>query len=59
MEGAADPEGQEANVGPLSPMNELVDRIPSATRELVEELFRGRFVQVKRIPESALKGENT
>jgi len=32
-----------------------VKRIPAPTRELLEELFRARFVTVKRIPKSALK----
>jgi len=33
----------------------LVKRIPLATRDLLEELFRARFVTVKRVPKSALK----
>ena len=39
----------------LPPMEDLVQRIPAPVREAVEELFRARFVTVKRIPSSALK----
>lgn len=41
--------------GELPPMEDLVKRIPMPTRELMEELFRARFVTVKRIPQAALK----
>jgi len=41
--------------GDLPPMEDLVKRIPAAARELLEELFRARFVTVKRVPKSALK----
>ncbi len=41
--------------GDLPPMEDLVKRIPAPARELMEELFRARFVTVKRVPESALK----
>ena len=39
----------------LPPMEDLVKRIPGPARELIEELFRARFVTVKRVPKSALK----
>ncbi len=39
----------------LPPLEDLVKRIPPATRDLLEELFRARFVTVKRVPKSALK----
>ncbi len=39
----------------LPPLEDLVKRIPLATRDLLEELFRARFVTVKRVPKSALK----
>jgi hypothetical protein len=32
----------------------LVDRIPAATRAALEELFRAKFIRVKRIPERDL-----
>lgn len=41
--------------GELPPMEDLVKRIPAPAREVLEELFRARFVTVKRIPKSALK----
>jgi hypothetical protein len=40
---------------PLPALDKLVERIPAATRDVMEELFRARFVTVKRIPKSALK----
>jgi hypothetical protein len=39
----------------LPPMEDLVKRIPVPTRALIEELFRARFITVKRVPTSALK----
>lgn len=41
---------------PLPPMDDLVKRIPQPSRDLIEELFRARFVTVRRVPKSALKG---
>jgi hypothetical protein len=41
--------------GDLPPMEDLVKRIPLPARDLMEELFRAKFVTVKRIPQSALK----
>lgn len=41
--------------GDLPPMDDLVKRIPMQTRDLMEELFRAKFVTVKRVPKSALK----
>ena len=41
--------------GSLPPLAELVARIPAPARELLDELFRSRFVSVKRVPKSALK----
>ena len=45
----------EANLGPLPPMDDLVQRIPEVARDLIEELFRARFVTVKRIAKKSLK----
>ncbi len=53
--GIESPVEKEAD-GALPPLEELVNRIPVPTRALVEELFRAKFVTVKRVPESALKG---
>ncbi|WP_164976085.1 hypothetical protein [Oleiharenicola lentus] len=41
--------------GSLPPLEDLVKRIPMPTRDLMEELFRAKFVTVKRVPQSALK----
>jgi len=41
--------------GGLPPMEDLVNRIPGPARQALEELFRGRFVTVRRLPQSALK----
>ena len=45
----------EAGDVPLPPMEDLVKRIPMPTRDLMEELFRAKFITVKRIPQTALK----
>lgn len=46
---------EEADPKSLPKLEELVDRIPSDVREILEDLFRARFVSVKRIPKKALK----
>jgi hypothetical protein len=43
--------------GPLPLLEELVQRIPAATRRNLDELFRVQFVSVKRVPRSALKAK--
>lgn len=48
-------EAAEEPKADLPPMEDLVNRIPAPARELMEELFRARFVTVKRMPKSALK----
>jgi hypothetical protein len=48
-------ESPPEETGDLPPMEDLVKRIPAPAREALEELFRARFVTVKRIPQSALK----
>lgn len=45
----------EDEKGELPPMEDLVMRIPAPARELIEDLFRARFVTVKRMPKAALK----
>ena len=45
----------ETGAASLPPMEDLVKRIPAPARELMEELFRARFVTVKRVPKAALK----
>lgn len=53
--GATDDEQEVSSGKDLPRMEELVTRIPADVRELLEELFRARFVTVKRIPKRALK----
>lgn len=40
---------------PLPPLDELVKRIPNEVRETLDELFRVRFVAVKRVEPGLLK----
>lgn len=39
----------------LPALDDLVNRIPEEVRETLEDLFRARFVSVKRVPKQALK----
>lgn len=39
----------------LPPLDELVQRIPAGTREVLEDLFRARFTTVRRVRKSDLK----
>ncbi|HVU16134.1 MAG TPA: hypothetical protein VHD32_04380 [Candidatus Didemnitutus sp.] len=41
--------------GELPPLDELVARIPAPTRALIDEMFRAKFVAVRRLPPSAFK----
>lgn len=40
---------------PLPALETLVERIPQAAREALEDLFRAKFVRVQRVPKKALK----
>ncbi len=40
----------------LPPLDDLVQRIPPEVRELMDELFRAKFVRVQRVPKKALQG---
>jgi hypothetical protein len=40
---------------PLPSLDELVKRIPADVRETLDDLFRVKFVSVKRISPSSLK----
>lgn len=46
---------EPADTKPLPALNDLVNRIPPDVRETLEDLFRARFVTVKRVPAKALK----
>ena len=43
---------------PFPPMDDLIQRIPTPTRELIDQLFRAKFIAVKRMPVSAFKTQN-
>lgn len=51
---AAEP-ADEVDPKALPRLDELVERIPPEVREALEDLFRARFVSVKKIPRKALK----
>lgn len=46
---------EEKESGALPRLDDLVARIPPEVREALEDLFRARFVAVKRVPRKALK----
>ena len=46
-----EPEQKQA----LPALQELVERLPASSRELLEELFRARFVAVRKVKKTALK----
>lgn len=41
----------------LPPLDELVKRIPPEVRETLEDLFRAKFVTVRRVPAKALNAK--
>ncbi len=45
---------EENESTPLPSLNDLVQRIPPEVREALEDLFRARFVAVKRVPKKVL-----
>lgn len=52
---AVNGEAEEKGSQPLPRLEELVNRIPENVRDALDELFRARFVTVKRFPKKALK----
>lgn len=46
---------EEADPKSLPKLDELVGRIPAEVRDVLDDLFRAKFVSVKRIPKKALK----
>ena len=46
---------EETGTTPLPALDELVKRIPPHVRETLDDLFRARFVTVRRVPERVLK----
>ncbi len=52
---AAEPEAAEPEpAGPAPELDALVERLPPAVRETLDELFRARFVRVTRLPRKTL-----
>ncbi len=52
-------EGAEGKSARLPELDELVARIPAEVRETLDELFRARFIQVKRLPKKAFAAAKT
>lgn len=48
---------EETVRGTLPPLDVLVSRIPADVRGTLEELFRAKFTQVRRVPPAVLKGK--
>ena len=46
---------EEVETGALPPLDQLVKRIPAEVREALDDLFRAKFVGVRRVPRGALK----
>lgn len=46
---------EETDTKGLPALEELMKKIPSESRELLDELFRAKFTGVKRVPAKALK----
>ncbi|PHX85912.1 MAG: hypothetical protein CK538_05095 [Opitutia bacterium] len=46
---------EEIEKGPLPPLDEMIQRIPTAVREVLEELYRAKFTTVRRVPAKDLK----
>lgn len=52
---ATEDAADEPETDTLPNLDELVARIPAGVREALKDLFRARFVAVKRVPKKALK----
>ena len=50
-----EPAHEEEAAMPLPKLDELVNRIPAESRELLDELFRAKFTTVRRVKASDLK----
>ena len=47
---------EETDTKNLPPLDELVKRLSPEVRETLDDLFRARFIAVRRVPKTALKG---
>jgi hypothetical protein len=52
---AADEDDSDAKAGALPEVDALVARLPAEVRETLDELFRARFVAVKKLPKKAFQ----
>ncbi len=55
--GIASAASEEQNF-PLPPMDDLIQLIPAGTREIMDQLFRAKFITVRRMPVAAFKTQN-
>jgi len=46
---------EETDTKNLPPLDDLVKRLPADVRETLDELFRAKFIAVRRVPKKALK----
>jgi hypothetical protein len=46
---------EETDTKNLPPLDELVKRLSPEVRETLDDLFRARFIAVRRVPKTALK----
>ena len=47
---------EETDTANLPPLDELVQRLPPEVRETLDDLFRAKFIAVRRVPKRVLKG---
>lgn len=47
---------EETDTKNLPPLDELVKRLSPEVRETLDDLFRAKFIAVRRVPKRALKG---
>ncbi len=52
---SSEPEEEALTNVPLPALGELLKRLTPETRELLDDLFRAKFVSVRRVPKQALK----
>ncbi len=46
---------EEIDAKNLPPLDDLVRQIPAEVREALDDLFRAKFIAVRRVPKQALK----
>jgi hypothetical protein len=47
---------EETDTKNLPPLDELLKRLSPEVRETLDDLFRAKFIAVRRVPKKALKG---